>query len=75
MENNKKQSFEEKLNSLETIVKLLENGDVSLDDAMTKFNEGMILANECNKILEEANKTITKSLNKDGKLEDFKIEK
>ena len=74
MENNKKQSFEEKLNSLETIVKLLENGDVSLDDAMTKFNEGMILANECNKILEEANKTITKSLNKDGKLEDFKIE-
>ena len=41
---------------------------------MTKFNEGMILANECNKILEEANKTITKSLNKDGKLEDFKIE-
>lgn len=74
MENNKKQSFEEKLNSLETIVKLLENGDVSLDDAMTKFNEGMILANECNKILEEANKAITKSLNKDGKLEDFKIE-
>lgn len=74
MENKNNQSFEEKLNSLETIVKVLENGDVSLDDAMTKFNEGMILANECNKILEEANKTITKSLNKDGKLEDFKIE-
>ena len=74
MENKNSQSFEEKLNKLETIVKLLENGDVSLDDAMTKFNEGMILANECNKILEEANKTITKSLNKDGKLEDFKIE-
>lgn len=74
MENKNSQSFEEKLNKLETIVKLLENGDVSLDDAMTKFNEGMILANECNKILEEANKTITKSLNKDGKLEDFKID-
>ena len=41
---------------------------------MKKFNEGMTLANDCNKILEEANQTITKALNNEGALEDFKVE-
>ena len=70
----KSKSFEENLEELETIVKKLENGDVPLDEAIDKFNEGMKLAGECNKILENANETITKALNKDGKLEDFKVE-
>ena len=48
------------------IVKKLENGDIPLDEAIEKFNEGMKLANECNKILEKANETITKALSKDG---------
>lgn len=69
----KTKSFEESLNELETIVKALENGDVPLDDAIDKFNEGMRLAGECNKILENANDTITKALNKDGSLEDFEV--
>ena len=69
----KTKSFEENLEELETIVKKLENGDVPLDEAIDKFNEGMKLAGECNKILENANETITKALNKDGKLEDFEV--
>lgn len=68
----KTKSFEENLEELETIVKALENGDVPLDDAINKFNDGMKLAGECNKILENANETITKALNKDGELEEFK---
>ena len=51
----KTKSFEENLEELETIVKKLENGDVPLDEAIDKFNEGMKLAGECNKILETAN--------------------
>lgn len=73
MENKKEKSFEENLESLENIVKKLESGDIPLDDAIEKFNEGMNLANECNKILEKANETITKALNKDGNLENFEI--
>ena len=67
----KELTFEEKLNNLEKIVKELENGDVLLDDAINKFNEGMNLANSCNKTLEEATKTVNKVLNKDGNLENF----
>lgn len=74
METKKKKSFEENLEALEDIVKKLENGDIPLDQAIEKFNEGVVLAGECNKILETANETITKVLNKDGKLEKFDIE-
>lgn len=69
-----KLSFEEKLNNLEKIVKDLESGDTPLDEAITKFNEAMELANSCNKTLEEATTTVNKVLNKDGILEDFEAE-
>ena len=68
-----KNTFEEQLEKLEKIVKDLENGDVPLDDAINKWSEGMKLANDCNEILENANETITKALNNDGKLEKFDI--
>lgn len=70
----KEKSFEENLEALEEIVKKLENGDIPLDQAIEKFNEGVVLAGKCNEILESANETITKALNKDGKLEKFEID-
>lgn len=73
MEKKKTDSFEENLVNLEKIVKALENGDVPLDDAIEKFNEGMKYANVCNKILEDATKTVTKAIDKDGNLKDFEI--
>ena len=69
----KSKSFEENLEELEKIVKKLENGDVPLDEAIDKFNEGMKLAGNCNKILENANETITKALKSDGTFEHFEI--
>ena len=66
-------SFEEKLEKLESIVKELESGGVPLNDAIAKFNEAMLLANDCNKILESANETINKVVNNDS-IEDFKVE-
>ena len=74
MESKKKESFEENLENLEKIVKALENGDVALDDAISKFNDGMKYANACNKMLEEATKTVTKVIDKEGKLKDFEID-
>ncbi len=73
MENKKEKNFEESLENLEKIVKALENGDVPLDDAIEKFNEGMKYASVCNEILENATKTVTKALDKDGNLKDFEV--
>ena len=66
-------SFEEKMEMLEEIVAELENGELNLDDSVSKFEEGIKISKECNKILEEAEKKITILVEKDGKMteEDF----
>lgn len=66
-------SFEENLKALEKIVSDLEKGDVPLEEAIKKFNEANDIAVKCNKTLEEANKTITKIVNKDKTEEQFEI--
>ena len=70
---NKEKSFEEQMESLEGIVTELEKGELSLDESLSKFEEGMKLAKECNKILEDAEKKITILVNKDSEIkeEDF----
>ena len=73
MEAKKEKSFEENLEALEEIVKKLENGDIPLDEAIEKFNEGMVLAGKCNEILENATETVTKVMKKDESLEKFEI--
>lgn len=57
MEDNK--NFEEMMHKLENIAKDLESGDLSLDDSVKKFEEGMKISKECSKILEDAEKKIT----------------
>jgi len=67
-------SFEEKMIELEKIVASLESGETPLDDAITKFNDAMILAKDCNKVLEEANETVNKVLTKEETFEKFEVE-
>ena len=61
----KKGSFEETIKELEKIATELENGDLSLEDSVSKFEEGMQLSKQCNDLLENAEKRITILL-KDG---------
>lgn len=66
-------SFEEAMKQLEVISEELEKGDLDLDKSVAKFEEGMKLSKQCNKLLEDAEKRITILL-KDGdtvKEEDF----
>ncbi len=70
----KKINFEENIKKLEEIVRELESGNVALDDALTKFNEAYELSKECDLKLKEVSESLNKVLNKDGELEDFKIE-
>ena len=50
--------FEEALSRLEKIVDEMEKGDLSLDQALKKYEEGIKLTNLCTKILEDAKKKI-----------------
>lgn len=68
MKDDKKQSFEEEMVKLEEIVTELEKGDLSLDDSVKKFEEGINISKECNKMLETAEKKISILLEKDGEI-------
>ena len=70
----KEKTFEEKIKELELIVKELESGNVSLDDAITKYTHAMELAKECSDKLKNAKKLVNKILTENNKLEDFKVE-
>jgi exodeoxyribonuclease VII small subunit len=52
------QKFEDALEKLEQIVADLESGDLKLDDAIKKYEEGMKLAGLCGKKLSETKKKI-----------------
>jgi exodeoxyribonuclease VII small subunit len=50
--------FEEALSRLESIVKELEKGDLSLESSLARYEQGIRLAKFCNDKLEEAEKRI-----------------
>lgn len=50
--------FEEALKKLEKIVNELENGSISLDSALEKYQEGIELSRLCSKKLEAAKKKV-----------------
>lgn len=72
----KEESFESKMQELEKIVSELEKGDLSLEDSLNKFETGIKISKDCNKLLEDAEKRITIILENDGELkeEDFSVE-
>jgi exodeoxyribonuclease VII small subunit len=53
-----KERFEDALNKLEKIVSQLEEGDVSLEESLKLFEEGIRLSRLCNLKLEEAEKRV-----------------
>lgn len=62
-------SFEKDLNKLEKIVETLEDGGLSLDDSLKRFEEGIKLAQRCEKALADAEKKIeVLTKNAEGKL-------
>ena len=67
-------SFEENMENLEKIVEELEKGNLNLDDSVSKFEEGIKISKECNKILEDAEKKITILLNEDGNIKEEKFD-
>ena len=63
-----KKSFEFSLARLEEITAELEDGELSLDKSLKKFEEGIQLARFCNEQLAEARAKVELLLDKDGQL-------
>jgi len=55
----KKFSFEEKIAELEKIVRVMETGDAPLAQMLENFENGIKIARECTKVLDEAEAKIT----------------
>lgn len=53
-----KKNFELSMEQLERIVSDLESGDLSLEDSIKKFEEGIKLSKMCSKMLDETEKKI-----------------
>jgi exodeoxyribonuclease VII small subunit len=51
--------FEEAMERLENIVESLEKGDLSLEDSLKIFEEGMKLVSFCSRKLDEAEQKVT----------------
>lgn len=53
-------SFEESMHRLEEIVRLLERGDVPLEESLALFEEGSGLIAKCSKLLDNAEQKVIK---------------
>jgi exodeoxyribonuclease VII small subunit len=63
-----KKTFEEALAGLEQITRDLEEGNLSLEETLKKFDEGVKLAEFCGKRLDDAQRKVDILLKKEGKL-------
>jgi exodeoxyribonuclease VII small subunit len=70
--------FEKKLNRLEEIVQKMEKGELSLDDSLKLFEEGVKLSRDCHGQLTSAEAQVKKLISVDAKgdavTEDFSVD-
>ena len=72
----KKINFEKSLSDLETLVEEMEQGDLSLEESLKRFEKGIGLTTDCQQALQSAELKIQELVEKNGKLleKDFEIE-
>ena len=56
-------NFEDAMKRLEEIANELEKGDLTLDESVKKFEDGISLSKKCNEFLDNAEKKITMLIN------------
>ena len=61
--------FETAIENLETIVDDMEAGELSLEEAMAQFEQGVKLTRDCHKALQQAEQKVKILLEKQGELE------
>ncbi|BAU72353.1 exodeoxyribonuclease VII small subunit [Metapseudomonas furukawaii] len=62
--------FEQSLAELQTLVERLESGELSLEDSLGAFEQGIRLTRECQAALNQAEQKVQILLERDGQLEE-----
>ena len=58
--------FEQSMKRLETIVEELESGELSLEDSIARYEEGIQLSRRLQQVLDESEKRIERLVEKEG---------
>ncbi len=66
-------NFEDAMKELEKIAEELEKGNLSLDESVSKFEDGMKLSKKCSDLLDTAEKKITMLINDNGNIKEEKF--
>ena len=66
MAGKKSYPFEESLNKLESLVAKMETGELSLEDSLKTFEEGIQLTRECQEALKQAEQKVNLLMEKNG---------
>lgn len=61
-----KKTFEQSMSELESIVRKIESGNLSLDDSLAAFESGIKLTRECEALLNEAKGKVEKLIKDSG---------
>ncbi len=61
--------FEQTLSELERLVERMESGDLSLEESLKAFEQGVKLTRECQAKLSEAEQKVQELIESNGKLE------
>jgi exodeoxyribonuclease VII small subunit len=61
-------NFEKALAELEQLVEQMEQGDLSLEDTLKRFEKGIALTTECQQALQNAELKVTELVEKSGKI-------
>ncbi len=67
-------TFEEEMEQLEAIVERLEEGEVSLEEAISLFKQGMELSKNCHDKLKAIEKQLDEIINEDGESTPFQLQ-
>ena len=62
--------FEQSLTDLQNLVERLENGELSLEDSLTAFEQGVRLTRDCQTALAQAEQKVQILMERDGELEE-----
>ena len=70
MARKKAADFETSLAELQTLVERLESGELSLEDSLSAFEQGIRLTRDCQASLAQAEQKVQQLLERDGELQE-----
>lgn len=60
--------FEQSLGELQQLVERLESGELSLEDSLSAFEQGVVLTRDCQHALSQAEQKVQQLVEKNGEL-------